>query len=143
MSFCLSKITSVLSIPGIKKWKEKHKELEVFDWMQTFVLLNNKEIAPMGRDALLKILHRICVPVASRCITNYHRPYMVCEICTCNGTGPLYDHEHALFRCTKVQEFWVLINRLLLKLAGGCFIGKNYGLSITSTFTLATCNNVI
>ena len=64
----------------------------------------------------------------------------VCEICTCNGTGPLYDHEHALFRCTKVQEFWVLINRLLLKLAGGSFIGKNYGLSITSTFTLATCN---
>ena len=140
VSFCLSKITSALSIPGIKKWKEKHKELEVFDWGQTFALLHNKEIAPIGRDALLKILHRICVPVASRSITDYHRPYMVCEICTCNGTGPLYDHEHALFRCTKVQEFWVLINSLLLKLAGGCFIGKNYGLSITSTFTLATCN---
>ena len=49
VSFCLSKITSVLSIPGIKKWKEKHKELEVFDWVQTFVLLNNKEITPTLR----------------------------------------------------------------------------------------------
>ncbi len=65
---------------------------------------------------------------------------MVCEICTYNGNGPLYDHEHALFRCIKVQEFWVLINRLLLKLAGECFIGKNCKLSITSIFTLATCN---
>ncbi len=115
VSFCLSKITSVLSIPGIKKWKEKHKELEGFDWTQTFELVNNKVISAIGRDALLKILHRICVPVAFRGITKYNRPYMVCVSCTCNGAGPLYDHEHALFRCTKVQVFWVLINRLLLK----------------------------
>ena len=60
--------------------------------------------------------------------------------CHCYRNSTLYDHEHALFRCSKVQKFWVLINRLLLKLAGGSFIGKNYGLSVTSTLTLATCN---
>ena len=61
VSYCLSKITSALSIPGSKKWKEKHKELDVFDWTQSFDLLHNKDITPLGRDALIKNLHRICI----------------------------------------------------------------------------------
>ena len=65
--FCLLKINSAQKIPGIKKWIEKHKELVVYDWAQSFKLLSNKNISLLARDALINFLHRMCTSCCTWC----------------------------------------------------------------------------
>ena len=109
--------------------------------MQTIGLTHNKEIIPKSRDTLIKIIHRIYVPIATRLASINGRPYMACTSCADENNPLSYDHEHALLLCPKVTKFWTSVKTLLISFAGACYVECYNGITnIISLLTLANCN---
>ena len=142
VTHCTNNVSTALNFPGINKWTANHHCLNNHIWTDTFKLLSDKLISSVGRDALMKIIHRSFVPTATRAITLNYRPYMPCNSCSevCMVNPPLYDHEHALLLCPVVMNLWTIIRKIIIHIAGGCFISDNGSLSLISIFTLGTCN---
>ena len=111
---CTNKIKNVLDFPAILKWRVKHQCLLNFNWMQTLCLIHNKGIMFKSRDTLIKIIHRIFVPIATRLASINGRPYMACTSCADVNNVQSYDHEHALLLCPKVTKFWTSVETLLI-----------------------------
>ena len=67
---------------------------------------------------------------------------MPCNSCSevCMVNTPLYDHEHALLLCPVIMNFWTIIRKIIIHIAGVCFFSVNGSLSLLSIFTLGTCN---
>ena len=93
----------------------------------------------------MKIIQRSFVPTATRAITFNYRPYMPCTSCSevCMANPPLYDHEHALLLCPVIMNLWTIIRKLIIHIAGVCFISDNGCISLISNFTLGKCNKNI
>ena len=142
VTHCTNYVSTALNFPGIKKWSVNHFCLNNHIWTDTFKLLSDKLISSVGRDALMKIIHRSFVPTATRAITLNYRPYMPCGSCSEVGMAnpPLYDHEHALLLCPVIMNLWTIIRKIIIHIAGDCFISDNGSLSLISIFTLGKCN---
>ena len=67
---------------------------------------------------------------------------MPCGSCSEVGMAnpPLYDHEHALLLCPVIMNLWTIIRKIIIHIAGDCFISDNGSLSLISIFTLGKCN---
>ena len=109
--------------------------------MQTLCLIHNKGIMFKSRDTLIKIIHRIYVPIATRLASINGRPYMACTSCADINNAQSYDHEHALLLCPKVTKFWTSVETLLISITSTCYVACCNGITnIISLLTLASCN---
>ena len=109
--------------------------------MQTLCLIHNKGIMFKSRDTLIKIIHRIYFPIATRLASINGRPYMACTFCADVNNTQSYDHEHALLLCPKVTKFWTSVKTLLISITRTCYLAYCNGFTnIISLLTLASCN---
>ena len=79
----------------------------LFIWEAYFKLLEHEEISKPIRTAYWKLLHRCHIPKAKNSLTN--TPYVNCKFCAQLNVPALFNHEHAIFGCPKVQQFWLCI----------------------------------
>ena len=95
-------------ISGVCGWMTHWPHLAgLFNWKAYFKLLEHEEISKPIRTAYWRLLHRCHVPRAKNSLTN--TPYLNCKYCAQLNVPALFNPEHAIFGCPKVQQFWLRI----------------------------------